>query len=106
METSLTRQLFGPVGPGLVVPDVKLPFLYKSRKSFPLSSSIGSRDINGTDVIGSVADDRCWGFVTSSEGADYSNWYNLWEGASAVDHMCVSRAKNGEAQKIGKSEIF
>ena len=48
-----------------------------------------------------IADTSCWGIVTSAGEPDYSTWYNLWEGASAVEQMCISRRMNGEVQGIG-----
>ena len=48
-----------------------------------------------------IVDKTCYGFVTSADEPDYSTWYSLWEGASAVEQMCIRGSMNGEAQGIG-----
>ncbi len=100
MHATVTRRLFGP---DLVAPDVKLPLLLTDGEflTFPRPSSYGLSDTNGTIVGWTVADNSCWVVVTTSQGPDYSTWYNLWEGASAVEQMCVRRGRNGRATRIG-----
>lgn len=99
MDATVNRQLFGPVGSGLAVPDVKIPFLYTSCKFLTCFAFLDSEKLMGRFLV--IADKSCWGWVNSVGGPDYSSWYELWEGASAVEQMCISRSLIGEARGIG-----
>ena len=99
MNATVTRQLFGPVRPDLAVPDVKLPALYSSCKFLTYFAFFEFGKLMGLLLV--IVDKRCYGFVTSADEPDYSTWYSLWEGASAVEQMCIRGSMNGEAQGIG-----
>ena len=99
MNATVTRQLFGPLGPGFAIPDVEIPVLYTTRKFLTCFAFLDSGKLMGLLLV--IADKSCWGVVTSELGPDYSTWYNLWEGASAVEQMCIRSSLNGEARGIG-----